>query len=106
MPNHKVMTLKDQLQFYIRKSGMSASALARKASVPKQSLSGWMAGSMPRDIRQLKRVADALAIPLDHLVFGNGDHEQFKQTDSEAVLGDRWVSGIFEVKFRRLKKGE
>lgn len=99
------MKLKSQIKLYLKETGMTASQLAKKADVPKQSLSGWLAGSNPRDVRQVKRVADVLEITIDHLMFGDGltsEHE--KATDLEALLGDAWVSGLFEVKFRRVKK--
>jgi transcriptional regulator with XRE-family HTH domain len=99
------MNLKNQLRHYLDAREISATQLAKKARVPKQSLSGWLSGSNPRDIRQIKRVADALEVSLDNLMFGFGnDKESQKTTELDALLGDSWVSGIFEVRFRRIKK--
>jgi len=99
------MNLKKQLKFYIEKQDITAAQLARKANVPKQSLSGWLAGSNPRDVKQVKRVADALNTSLDNLLFGEGvDAQSQKPVDLGALIGDDWFSGVFEMKIRRVRK--
>lgn len=99
------MTLKKQLRFYLELNDLTAAQLARKANVPKQSLSGWLAGSNPRDVKQVKKVADALGVSLDNLMFGNGEDENLqKHTELNSLLGDDWIGGLFEVRFRRVKK--
>ena len=99
------MNLKHQLKFFLDQRGFTASHLAKKANVPKQSISGWISGNNPRDVRQVKRVADVLGVSLDHLLFGHGDsHESRKVTELDALLGEGWISGLFEVRFRRIKK--
>jgi len=66
------MNLKFQLRVYLENRKMTASQLARLADVPKQSISDWLGGSIPRDLQKLKRVADALQTTVDHLAFGTG----------------------------------
>lgn len=101
----KAMILNKQLRRYLERREMSASQLAKKANVPKQSLSGWLAGSNPRDVRQVKRVADVLGTTVDELMFGSSVAvNSEKSTDLDFLLGDGWISGIFEVRFRRIKK--
>lgn len=103
--SQSVMNLKKQLRFYLDLHEMSASQLAKKAGVPKQSMSGWLAGNSPRDVRQIKRVANVLNISVDNLLFGEGKSiEQQKVTELDALLGDNWIGGLFEVRFRRIKK--
>jgi transcriptional regulator with XRE-family HTH domain len=98
------MTLKRQLRFYLDLHDLTAAQLARKASVPKQSLSGWLAGSNPRDVKQVKRVADALGVSLDNLMFGQGeDANSRKHLEMNALLGDDWIGGVFEVRIRRVR---
>ncbi len=100
-----VMNLKGQLKLYLEHLDMNASQLAKKASVPRQSLSDWIAGSKPRDISQVKRVAAVLGTTVDHLAFGNGlDDSAKKVTELDALLGDEWIGGLFEVRFRRVKR--
>jgi transcriptional regulator with XRE-family HTH domain len=99
------MNLKNQLRYFLDQREMSASQLAKKAKVPKQSLSGWLSGSNPRDVRQVKRVADVLGVTVDHLLFGNGtDLGKQRVTELEALLGDGWIAGLFEIRFRRVRK--
>lgn len=106
LPNIQLsMNLKKQLKLYLELRDMTAAQLARKASVAKQSISGWLAGSNPRDVRQIKRVASVLGISVDHLMFGDGKDQQAEKTiELDALMGDGWISGIFEVKFRRVRK--
>jgi transcriptional regulator with XRE-family HTH domain len=92
------MNLKKQLKLYLANKGLTASELSRISGVPKQSLSDWLAGSSPRDIRTVKKVADALEVTLDHLVFGDG-----VAVLQESVPANEWMSGIYEVKFRKIK---
>ena len=99
------MNIKKQLKYYLDRNDLTASQLARKANVPKQSLSGWLAGSNPRDVKQVKRVADVLNTTLDNLLFGEGSEAQVqKPVDLGALVGDEWFSGVFEMKIRRVKK--
>jgi transcriptional regulator with XRE-family HTH domain len=99
----RTMNLRKQLRYLLELREMSAAQLARKASVPKQSISGWLAGSNPRDIRQIKRCADVLGTSVDNLLFGDGlDRKAEKVTELDALLGNEWISGIFEVRLRRV----
>lgn len=100
------VNLKRQLQFYLNKHDMSASQLAREAGVPKSSVGDWLAGSNPRDVRQIKRVADVFGVSLDNLMFGDGgDSEALKANALDMLVGDQWVGGLFEVRIRRVKGG-
>jgi transcriptional regulator with XRE-family HTH domain len=103
VPNDQTMNLKRQLKSLLESKDMTASQLARKAGVPKQSISGWLSGSNPRDIRQLKKVADALGTSVDHLVFGDGSVTE-RLVHLDGLIDDSWISGLFEVKLRRVKK--
>jgi len=102
-PKNTLMNLKKQLRFLLDHRGMSA---ARKSSVSKQTLSLWLSGSKPKNVEQIKQVADALGVSVDHLLFGNGrDHTSEQATELDALLGDQWISGLFEIRLRRVKKG-
>jgi len=99
------MNLKHQLKLYLSVQGITASELARTTKIPKQSISDWLAGTSPRDLALLKKVADYFGITIDHLVFGDGLQisvtvENEKNADSH----QNWIEGIFEVKFRSVKK--
>lgn len=99
------MNLKSQLQFYLGESGTTAAELARKSGVSKQVLSQWLSGAEPRKLAQVKQVASALGTSVDNLCFGKGvDQERERITELDALLGDGWVGGHFEIRLRRVKK--
>ncbi len=95
------MELKSILRKLIKERGMTVVALSRGCKVPLQTLHGWLHGSEPKNVRQLKAVADFLDVDLDYLCFGikpkleNHKIERFE---------DEINAGIFEVVLRRVKK--
>jgi transcriptional regulator with XRE-family HTH domain len=99
------MNLKNQIRLYLDLRGMTAAELARKCKLPKQRISDLLAGIPPRKLESLKEVADVLGVSLDHLCFGAGaEKSPQKVIDIDSILGDGWVSGVFEVRFRRVKR--
>lgn len=86
---------------------MTAAQLSRKSGVSQQVLSLWLRGGEPKKMSQVKSVAEVLGTSVDHLCFGTDvDREAQKVTELDALLGESWVSGIFEVRFRRITKRE
>lgn len=69
------LNLKAQLAFFLNKRGWSPSELARRSGAPRQSISDWMAGTPPRNLTLLKRVAGTLGTSVDNLLFGHGFEE-------------------------------
>lgn len=98
------MNLKEQLRLYIECNGLNASVLARKSGVPNATISDWLSGRKPRNIDQVKKVADTLNVPLEHLLYGSGIKKIESDLDLESLLGDGWIGGLFEIKLRRVKK--
>jgi transcriptional regulator with XRE-family HTH domain len=99
------MHLKSQLRYFLKAKGLNASQLAKMAGVPRQSVSDWLGGTTPRNISHIKNVARILGTTMDNLLYGEGPAiEQQKVMELDALLGDGWVSGLFEVRFRRVKK--
>lgn len=66
------LNLKGQLNFYLKSYGWTPAELARRSGAPKQSISDWMAGTPPRNLVLLKKVADTLQTTVDNLLFGQG----------------------------------
>ena len=100
------MNLKHQLKLYLSIQSITASELARATKIPKQSISDWLAGTSPRDLTMLKKVADYFGITIDHLVFGDGSSINLTiNEDVELNQSQKWVEGVFEVKFRPIRKG-
>lgn len=94
------------MKFILEKRNMTASQLSRKAGVPKQVISDWLGGASPRKLEQLKRVSDALETTIDELCFESNTENIVENLNNDLNLkiGDQWVSGVFEVKVRRLRK--
>jgi len=105
-PKTYSMNLKKQLKTYFDHFDLSAAQVARKAGVPKQSLSGWMAGNTPRDLNQLRKVAEVLGTTVDDLLFGSGVHHEDKRPNPilENLIGEEWIGGVFEIRIRRIRK--
>lgn len=101
-PNKLHMNLKAQLRALLALRGMTPAELARKAGVSKQVISLWQGGAKPKNVEQVKAVADALSVSVDCLLFGEGDERENK-VGLDALLGDEWVSGAFEIKIRRIR---
>ncbi len=99
------MNLKTQLRLFLQSRGLSASELARMADVPKQSISDWLGGTLPRDIQKLKRVADVLRTSVDHLVFGDGISHAPQPNTNPKVDDPEWVKVEFEGRFEGQFKG-
>ncbi len=96
------MIFKTQLRELLRSRGMTAADLSRVTGIPKQSISDWLAGVTPRDLKRLKKVAEFFGVTVDHIVFGNNsDFGRRTVTISSEDDGD-WVSGVYEVRFRRV----
>lgn len=103
-PRTGQVNLKKQLTLYLKTRGMTAAELSRKSGISKQVISIWLSGTEPRKISQVKKVASVLETSIDNLCFGDGiDLEHERSTDLEALLGDQWISGLFELKFRRVR---
>lgn len=102
------LNLKRQLKLFLQNNDMTPAQLSRKSGVSQQVLSLWLKGADPKKMSQVKQVAEIFGVSVDHLCFGDGlDKEAQKITDLEALMGDGWISGLFEVRFRRvLKKGD
>ena len=95
------MELKAILRKTIREKGMTITALSRKSKVPVQTIHGWLQGSDPKGVRQLKAVADCLDVDLDYLCFGiRSKNETPKIEEFENEIN----AGIFEVVLRRIKR--
>ena len=99
------MRLKQQLKFYAELRGITSAELARKTGVSKQVLSLWLGGAKPKNVEQVKKVSDHFGTSLDNLLFGVGeDRDHQRVTELDALLGEGWLGGIFEVRLRRVKK--
>ena len=95
------MVLKSVLKKSIKARGITIAHLSRATKVPVQTLHGWLQGSEPKSLRQLKAVADYLEVDLDYLCFGE---EQAPKQNQIEHFQDEINAGVFEVVLRRVKK--
>jgi len=98
------MNLKSQLKFYLDQQKMSVLALSKQTGVANATLADWMKGKKPRDMDQVMAVAKYFKTTIDNLVYGEGFDDEEKTLDLDDIIGDRWLSGTFEVRLRRVKK--
>lgn len=95
------MELRTVLKRLIKENGVTITHLSRVTKVPLQTLHGWLHGSEPKSLRQVKVVADYFEVDLDYLCFG------IKPKQSKPHIEDfqeEINAGIFEVVLRRVKK--
>lgn len=93
------MELKTILKKLIKEKGITITSLSRSTKVPLQTLHGWLQGSEPKSLKQVKKVADYLKVDLDYLCFGIEPKAHTIKDYQEEIN-----AGIFEVVLRRVKK--
>lgn len=79
-----------------KKAGLSQEALAEQLHVTRQTISNWESGKSLPDIETLKALAQALNVPIEHLIY----EKQTIQTGNE----DQEPDTLFAVISRDLKK--
>ncbi len=96
------MELRTNLKKILKAKDLTMAQLARATKVPKTTLANWMAGTPPKNLDQLKAVADYLEISIDELCYS------VKPTASEKpslrqVVEDEVLAGVYEVVLRRYR---
>ena len=100
------MRLNDQLQVHLNEKGLTVASLARLSGISKNTIGDWLTGRKPKNIEQVKKIASVLNTTVDDLCFGDGLKKTTQDLDLDDILGDRWIGGVFEVRLRRVKKGD
>ncbi|MCB0421346.1 MAG: helix-turn-helix transcriptional regulator [Bdellovibrionales bacterium] len=93
------MEIKRVLKELLKERDLSVAQLARVTGVPRQTIDNWMAGQEPRSLKQVKKIADYFAVPLDFLCFGESARDQSIQDFEDEIN-----AGVFEVVLRRVKR--
>lgn len=65
------MKLKTNLKLHLASKGLTAAELSRVSKVPKATISDWLSGRSPKNLSQLKSVANILETTIDNLAFGS-----------------------------------
>lgn len=95
------INLKKQLRYYLRVKNLSAAELARRSGVNKQSISNWLGGIEPKSFIHVKKIADALNLTIDELIFGDSSCVRKVRSwlDEHSIeSGDQHTSEIPTVK--------
>lgn len=95
-----VVKLQETLRKLISSNGITITHLSRATKVPLQTMHGWLQGVAPKNISQVKKVADYFKITIDELCFGTkvkSDKDFLNKFENEIN------AGVFEVVLRRVK---
>ena len=87
------------LKKLIKEKGVTITALSKKSKVPLQTLHGWLQGSEPKNLKQVKKVADFFEVDMDYFCFGIEAKKSSFDDFQEEIN-----AGVFEVVLRRVKK--
>ena len=99
--------LDKQIKAYLDARGMTPAELARKTSVPKSTLADYISGAPPKRIEHIKAIAMEFNTTIDHLLYGIGVHSTTPPDIAlDELLEDKWLSGVFEVRIRRVKNSQ
>lgn len=95
------MTIKIKiiLKKLLHEHDLTAAQLARACKIPPQTINNWLSGQEPRNLVQIKAVADYFRVSVDFLVYGKEEKK-----DSFEEYKDEINAGTFEVVLRRVKK--
>jgi transcriptional regulator with XRE-family HTH domain len=95
------MQLSKIIKRLMSEKDLSIAQLSRATFVPAQTLHNWLAGQKPRDVDQVKKVAEYFDVTLDYLLYGiiNESHLEPLEKYREEIN-----AGMFEVILRRISQ--
>lgn len=97
------MQLDKHLKKLLQLRGLNVSRLAKATGVPGTTISNWMAGQAPKNIDQVKAVADHLEVSIEELVYGSQPYAK-KKSVLEEFAENEIYAGKYEVILRRIVK--
>lgn len=87
--------LSENLKRILSEQNLSLTSTAKQVGMNKSTLHGYCNGVIPRNLAQLKALADFLDVSLTELLFGKGK-------ESPAIRGTSLVEGRYELIIRRV----
>jgi len=93
------MEISKQLQQLINMKGINISQLAKEVGISSKTLHNWTTGQKPRDIDQVKQVADYFGVSIDELCFGLQATSSISNFENHK---DEINAGIYEVVLRKV----
>lgn len=94
------MILAKQLKDLLKQKDTTIAQLARATHISSKTLYQWLNGQKPRDLNQVKKVANYFDVSLDYLAFGEISESKVGFEDYKEEIN----AGHFEVILRRIKK--
>ena len=89
-----VMTLNKQLKNLLKDKDVTIAQLARATTISAKTLYQWLNGQSPKNLLQVRKVADYFEVTIDYLAFGIIHYSRFWAT---TLLILTLVSGFFRV---------
>jgi len=104
-PNNQEMDihLARNLKRLLQENQMTASALSREAGVPTTTLSNWIAGQSPKNIKQVYKVCQYFGLTMEELIF-DAKPQSKKDPNLLRDLNSEIHAGIYEVVLRKPSK--
>jgi PAS domain S-box-containing protein len=84
---------KRQLKNFLHEKKLTASELARRTGVPKQTISDWLAGTRPRNMDYVRRLAEELNVEITDLYFGKEAASDAEE--SRSVKPEENIDSVF-----------
>lgn len=99
------LRLKVELKKRLKARGMTVAHLSRTTGISRRTLNDWLGGSPPRNIADVKKVAQVLGTTVDDLCFAEAISQSELESRTLFALTDEegWLSGTFEIKLRKVK---
>lgn len=92
------MILSQQLKHLLHTRDITVAQLSRATGVPAKTVYHWLHGQSPRNLVQVKKIADHFSVTLDYLLFG-----QAMPANPIEELKNDILAGVFEVVLRRVR---
>ncbi len=94
------LTLDKNLENLLKKNNLNIPKLSTVTAISRQTLANWIAGQKPRNIEQVKIVADFFCVSMEYLCFGeeNSPVNPIQKYDNEIN------AGVYEVVLRKVRK--
>lgn len=74
--------LRTNLEFLIKRNGLTITRLAGLAGLPKQTLHNWLCGAVPRNLSQIKKLASLFNLSVDEFCFGSLREQEQKNLEN------------------------
>lgn len=88
----------------VKEKRMTVKELSKATGIAVSTLHEWSSGRTPRDPVQVKKVADALGVSLNKLLFDEPDLQE--AVNLTQILKEDVFSGVFQIDIRRVKMKE